>query len=432
MKNPLPAVLLALLPAVLLPHVAIAAPAGTIESRTAVIEGESVHYLAAGEGEALILLHGYTQTSRMWRPVIPLFAQKFRVIAPDLPGIGDSAIPANGMNMLSAAVRIHALAESLGIKKARVVGHDIGLMVAYAYAAQFPEAVDKLVVMDAFLPGVVGWETLYNNPAIWHFRFVGTTPEALVHGRERIYFEHYWNDFAADPQHSIPEVDREAYTAAYSRPGRMRAGWLYFASWPGTANAIGQLSQHPLTMPVLSIGGEKANGAFLAQQMKVVATDTYGRHSQRHRALGDGGAAQGDHRRTDAVPVSHARCEGRSVCNKPVIGDAETASWHRHCSNQATEGDRVMKHHSATGRGASVVALALLAAGALCDRRDVCSGGKEPRRTNLRHHDSGAGNQTGLSRWFTRKGSYARERSRPRRMRRPSPKPLISREPRCP
>jgi len=106
-----------------------------------------------------------------------------------------------------------------------VVGHDIGLMVAYAYAAQFPAETEKLVVMDAFLPGVPGWEPIYNSPTIWHFRFHGPTPDALVQGRERIYFEHFWNDFAADKTRSIPEADRKAYTEAYSRPGRMRAAW---------------------------------------------------------------------------------------------------------------------------------------------------------------------------------------------------------------
>src|SRR5208282_3285313 len=142
---------------------------GAIVSRSAEVEGVKLHYLTAGHGPAVILLHGYTQTSRMWKPIIPLLAEKFTVIAPDLPGIGDSSIPSDGLDMKSAAIRIHALAKSLGVEKARVVGHDIGLMVAYAYAAQFPSEVEKLVLMDAFLPGVPGWEDVYNNPGIWHF-----------------------------------------------------------------------------------------------------------------------------------------------------------------------------------------------------------------------------------------------------------------------
>jgi pimeloyl-ACP methyl ester carboxylesterase len=244
-----------------------------IVSRMAQAEGVKLHYLTAGRGPAVVLLHGYTQTSRMWRPIIPLLAARFTVLAPDLPGIGDSRIPADGLDMKSAAIRIHALVKSLGVKTARVVGHDIGLMVAYAYAAQFPAETEKLLVMDAFLPGVEGWEDVYNNPGIWHFRFNGPTPEALVRGRERTYFESFWNNFAADKTHSIPKADRAAYTAAYARPGRMRAGWAYFVSFQQAAKDFAELSQTKLSMPVLAIGGEKANGQVLGEQMKLVATN---------------------------------------------------------------------------------------------------------------------------------------------------------------
>jgi pimeloyl-ACP methyl ester carboxylesterase len=209
----------------------------------------------------------------MWRPIIPLLAGKFTVIAPDLPGTGDSEIPKNGLDMKTAAILIHALARSLGVQRARVVGHDIGLMVAYAYAAQFPAETEKLVVMDAFLPGLARWEDVYNNPGIWHFRFNGPTPEALVRGRERTYFEHFWNNFAADKNHSLPEADRAAYATAYARPGRMRAGWAYFVSFQQAAKDFAELSKAKLTMPVLAIGGEKANGTLLGEQMKIVATD---------------------------------------------------------------------------------------------------------------------------------------------------------------
>jgi pimeloyl-ACP methyl ester carboxylesterase len=242
-------------------------------SRAAEIDGVKLHYTTGGHGAALILLHGYAETSRMWTPILPVLGEKFTVIAPDLPGIGDSAIPADGLDMKSAAIRIHALARSLGVEKTRMVGHDIGLMVAYAYAAQFPAEVEKLVVMDAFLPGVGGWEAVYNNPVIWHFRFNGATPEALVQGRERTYFEHFWNNFAADKTRSIPEADRKAYTEAYARPGRMRAGWAYFVSFQQAAKDFAELSQTKLNMPVLAIGGEKSLGAALAQQMKLVASD---------------------------------------------------------------------------------------------------------------------------------------------------------------
>ena len=245
----------------------------TFVSRDAEIDGVKLHYTTGGHGTPLILLHGHAETSRMWRPILPVLAERFTVIAPDLPGIGDSAIPADGLDVKTAAIRIHALARSLGIENAKVVGHDIGLMVAYAYAAQFSAEVEKLVVMDAFLPGVGQWESVYNNPGLWHFRFSGPTPEALVQGRERIYFEHFWNDFAADKTRSVPEADRKAYTAAYARPGRMRAGWAYFAAFPQTAANFAHLSQTKLTIPMLVIGGEKSLGAVLAEQAKAVASD---------------------------------------------------------------------------------------------------------------------------------------------------------------
>jgi len=246
-----------------------------IDSRTAKIDNVELHYLTAGRGPAVILLHGFAETSRMWRPIIPLLAEKFTVIAPDLPGIGDSSIPTDNaeIDMITSARRIHALVRSLGIEKAKVVGHDIGLMVAYAYATQFPNETEKLAVMDAFLPGVPGWEAIYNAPNIWHFRFNGEYPEKLVQGRERTYFEYFWNVLAADKTRSIPEADRKAYTEAYSKPGRMRASWAYFVSWPQLAKDFAKLSQTKLTMPVLSIGGDKSLGNELAAQMKLVATE---------------------------------------------------------------------------------------------------------------------------------------------------------------
>jgi pimeloyl-ACP methyl ester carboxylesterase len=243
-------------------------------SRDAEVDGVKLHYTTGGHGPAVVLLHGYAETSRMWTPILPVLGAKFTVIAPDLPGIGDSSIPADGLDMKTAAIRIHAMVRSLGVEKARVVGHDIGLMVAYAYAAQFPAEVEKLVVMDAFLPGVGGWEAIYNDPHIWHFRFNGPTPEALVKGRESIYFAYFWNDLAADKNHSLPQADRRAYIEAYSRPARMSAGWAYFVSFIQAATDFAQLSQTKLTMPVLSIAGEKSMGDALGQQMKLVATDS--------------------------------------------------------------------------------------------------------------------------------------------------------------
>lgn len=240
-------------------------------SRTANIDGTKIHCTIGGSGPAVILLHGFAETSKMWIPILPTLAAKFTVVAPDLPGIGNSSIPRSGIDMKRAAVQIHDLARSLGIQKARVVGHDIGLMVAYAYAALFPSETEKLAVMDAFLPGVPGWEPIYNSPNYWHFRFNGATAEALVKGREKIYFAYFWDGLAASKNRSLPKADRKAYIAAYSRPKRMRASWEYFASWPQTAKDFAAMAQTKLTVPVLSIGGDKSLGEALAAQMKLVA-----------------------------------------------------------------------------------------------------------------------------------------------------------------
>ncbi len=231
----------------------------------------TVSVTIGGRGPAVLLVHGYAEDSRMWRPLAIALQSRFTVVAPDLPGIGNSSIPASGLDMVTSARRIHHAVHALGYNDFRVIGHDIGLMVAYAYAAIYPSEVNRLALMDAFLPGVPGWEPIYNSPGTWHFRFYGPTPLALVEGRERTYFEHFWNDFAADGTRSIPEKEREGYAAAYARPGRMAAGFAYFASFPKTAVEFSNLAKTRLAIPVLSLGGEKSLGVALGEQARLVA-----------------------------------------------------------------------------------------------------------------------------------------------------------------
>ncbi|HWD90826.1 MAG TPA: alpha/beta hydrolase [Verrucomicrobiae bacterium] len=246
-------------------------PAGFTEG-IADVNGTRLHYFVGGKGDAVVLLHGYAETSHMWLPIMPLLAAHHTVIVPDLRGAGDSAKPESGYDKKNMAVDIHDLVSSLGIKHAQVVGHDIGLMVAYAYAAEFPLETDRLVLMDAFLPGVGDWKQIWLS-ATWHFHFYGEVPLELVKGRERIYFEHFWNDFAADPRRSIPESDRRLYAKSYAQPGGMRAGFEYFRNFARDARDFAELSVTPLPMPVLVLGGEKANGQFLITQTKLVATN---------------------------------------------------------------------------------------------------------------------------------------------------------------
>ena len=123
------------------------------------------------------------------------------------------------------------MVQAMGYRKVKLVGHDIGLMVAFAYAAQYPDEVESITLMDAFLPGVGDWTKVWLLRDLWHFHFYGEVPEKLVAGRERTYFEHFWNDFAADPKHSVSEGDRRLYAAAYAQPGGMRAGFEYFKNF---------------------------------------------------------------------------------------------------------------------------------------------------------------------------------------------------------
>lgn len=247
-----------------------------VSNRFATVNGVRLHYLIAGKGEPVLLLHGYAQNSHMWRPLIAELAKSHTVVAPDLRGFGQSSKPQNGYDKKTMARDVHALASSLGIRRASVVGHDIGLMVAYAYAAQYPNEVDRIVLMDAFLPGVGDWKTVWLLRDLWHFHFYGETPLKLVAGRERIYFEHFWNDFAADPKHSIPETDRRLYAAAYAQPGAMRAGFEVFRAFEQDAKDFGVFAQNKLTMPMLVLTGEKASGNFLIEQARLVNSNVEG------------------------------------------------------------------------------------------------------------------------------------------------------------
>jgi pimeloyl-ACP methyl ester carboxylesterase len=247
-----------------------------IQSQFANVNGTRLHYLVAGKGDPVVLLHGYAETGHMWLPLIPKLATNHTVIAPDLRGAGQSATPADGYTKAAMAQDIYALAQKLGFNRIRIVGHDIGLMVAYAFAAQYPSEVDRIVLMDAFLPGVGKWRDVWLMRDLWHFHFYGKTPLALVHGRERIYFEHFWNDFAANPAHSVPERDRRFYAKAYARPGGMRAGFEYFRAFEKDAEEFARFAQKPLPMPMLVLTGEKASGEFLIEQGRLVATNVKG------------------------------------------------------------------------------------------------------------------------------------------------------------
>ena len=250
-------------------------PNGFVE-HFAKVNGVRLRYLIGGKGTAVVLLHGYAETSHMWNPIMPLLAQRHTVIVPDLRGAGGSGKPQSGYDKKTMAGDIQQLISLLGFERVSIVGHDIGLMVAYAYAAQFSQGTDRVVLMDAFLPGIGNWKDAWLLRDLWHFHFYGDVPLALVKGRERIYLEHFWNDFAADPKRSVSEADRRIYARAYAQVGGMRAGFEYFRNFEQDAEDFAKMAATPLSMPFLVLSGEKAGGAFLIEQVKLVASDVKG------------------------------------------------------------------------------------------------------------------------------------------------------------
>ncbi len=252
-----------------------ALPKGFTDQR-ANVNGVNIAYTIGGKGPVVVLLHGFAQTRHMWSPLMPLLATNHTVIAPDLRGAGDSDRPLTGYDKKSMAQDIHALMQKLGYKSAAVVGHDIGLMVAYAYAAQYPTEVSKIVLMEAFLPGVGDWTNVWLLGDLWHFHFYGETPFKLVDGRERIYLDHFWNDFAADPNHSVSAADRDYYTAEYAKNGGMRATFEYFHAFPQDAKDFAGFMTTKLSIPMLVLSGEKAGGEFLIEQGRMVDSNAKG------------------------------------------------------------------------------------------------------------------------------------------------------------
>lgn len=235
-------------------------------------EGAQIFVRSSGSGPVVVLLHGYAETSDSWAPLAADLVKSYTVVVPDLRGIGRSSRPAGGYDKKTQAGDIRAVVTALGHDRTSVVSHDIGIMVAYAYSALYPDKVEKLVVMDAPLPGIAPWDEIVRNPALWHFSFHGPDAERLVEGRERIYLDRIWNDFTGDPS-KPDEATRAYYAAQYAQPGAMRAGFAQFTAFARDAEDNKIFQKTKLRMPVLAIGGEKSFGATQAVVMRNVASD---------------------------------------------------------------------------------------------------------------------------------------------------------------
>src|SRR6266481_1781857 len=203
----------------------------------------TINVRVGGHGPAVVLIHGFGDTGDMWSP------------------------------MAAELAKDHAVLDKLGIDRADIVGHDIGTMVAYAYAARYPDKTSRLVVMDSPVPGIPPWNQIVRLPALWHFNFGGPDAERLVAGRERIYLDRFWNEFAGDPS-KIDEATRRHYAAIYARAGAMHSAFAQFLAIDQKDEADNLKAMQPkLTMPVLAIGAEKAFGANVAVVMRNAATN---------------------------------------------------------------------------------------------------------------------------------------------------------------
>jgi pimeloyl-ACP methyl ester carboxylesterase len=236
--------------------------------------GATLHVRAGGDGPAVVLLHGYGETGDMWASMAVDLMRDHRVIVPDLRGLGLSSKPPGGFDKKTQAGDVTGLLAGLCVEQIDLVAHDIGNMVAFQFAAQQPQRVRRLVLIDAPIPGVGPWEEILKNPLLWHFRFGGPDMERLVAGRERIYLDRFWNEFSADPA-SFGEAARVHYATLYALPGAMHSGFAQFAAFDQDAadNRAWLATGARLQMPVLAVGGEKSFGATMAAVMRAAASD---------------------------------------------------------------------------------------------------------------------------------------------------------------
>lgn len=236
--------------------------------------GAIIHTRVGGSGPAVVLLHGYGETGDMWIPMAADLARNYSVVVPDLRGLGLSSKPEGGFDKKTQAGDVAGVLDTLKIKHAHLVTHDIGNMVGYAVAAQFPDRVLTFTPIDAPLPGIGPWEEILKNPLLWHFRFGGPDMERLVAGRERIYLDRFWNEFSAD-RTRFSETAREHYAKFYAMPGAMHSGFMQFAAFDQDAidNQKFLEAGGKLAMPVLAIGGEKSFGSTMAAVMRYAASN---------------------------------------------------------------------------------------------------------------------------------------------------------------
>jgi pimeloyl-ACP methyl ester carboxylesterase len=227
----------------------------TFSHHTASVNGIQLHYVIGGQGDPVVLLHGWPETWYAWHKVMPALAKNYTVIAPDLRGLGYSSKPPTGYDGNTTAEDIYQLVSQLGFSKIFLVAHDVGAQTAYSYAAGHPNNVSKLVFMDYIFPGF--YPPNFEGVCCWWFSFHQTRdiPELLTAGNEREYLSWHYRGLAYNRE-AITEADIDTYVRSYSAPGGMRAGFEYYRAFPMDAEQNKALSETKLQIPVLAIGGD--------------------------------------------------------------------------------------------------------------------------------------------------------------------------------
>jgi pimeloyl-ACP methyl ester carboxylesterase len=230
-----------------------------------------------GKGPAVVMLHGFGDTGDMWAPLANALIKDHTVIVPDLRGMGLSSHPSGGYDKKMQGVDIATVMDKLNVQKADLVTHDIGNMVGYALAAQYPDRITKWAIIDAPLPGIGPWDEILKSPLLWHFNFRGPDIDRLVKGRERIYLDRFWNELSANPK-AIDEATRQHYAKLYARPGAMHAAFEQFATFNTKDRADNQEFQRKgkLTMPILALGADKSFGEQQAAVLREVGSNVEG------------------------------------------------------------------------------------------------------------------------------------------------------------
>src|SRR5215475_2373549 len=262
----------------LLPVMAVAAVVPyppSFQSQMVQTNGTSLYVRIGGTGPAVVLLHGFADTGDMWAPLAAVLVKDHTVIVPDLRGMGLSAHPDTGYTKKNQALDIAGVMDALKVDKADLVTHDIGDMVGYALAAQFPNRITKWAVIDAPLPGIGPWDEILKSPMLWHFNFRGPDVDRLVKGRERIYLDRFYNELSADPK-SIDEATRNHYARLYARPGNMHYAFEQFAAFSQDAKDNKIFAAKKLAMPILALGAEKSFGDQQAAIMREVGANVEG------------------------------------------------------------------------------------------------------------------------------------------------------------